>query len=89
MSRRARVLLGLSCVDAVMIFGEQGPESALEDLRPDVWVKGGDYEGTELPEAALVRSWGGRVVLIPYEPGYSTTAILADTAKRVGVGAES
>ena len=86
---RARVLLGLSCVDAVMIFGEQGPESALEDLRPDVWVKGGDYEGTELPEAALVRSWGGRVVLIPYEPGYSTTAILADTAKRVGVGAES
>jgi rfaE bifunctional protein nucleotidyltransferase chain/domain len=80
---RARVLLGLSCVDAVMVFGEKGPESALDRLRPDVWVKGGDYEGTDLPESGLVRSWGGRVVLIPYQTGYSTTAILADSHDRV------
>ena len=76
---RARVLLGLSCVDAVVVFEEDSPEAALADLRPDVWVKGGDYEGTDLPEAPLLRSWGGRVVLLPYLSGRSTTAVLQST----------
>jgi rfaE bifunctional protein nucleotidyltransferase chain/domain len=75
---RARVLLGLSCVDAVAVFDEDSPSSALARLRPDIWVKGGDYEGADLPEAAQVRGWGGRVVLLPYLSGYSTTAILAE-----------
>ncbi|TQJ50087.1 D-glycero-beta-D-manno-heptose 1-phosphate adenylyltransferase [Phycicoccus sp. SLBN-51] len=75
---RARVLQGLSCVDAVVVFDEDTPERALAELRPDVWVKGGDYEGAELAEAELVRGWGGRVVLLPYLSGRSTTAILAD-----------
>lgn len=75
---RARVLQGLSCVDAVVVFEEDTPERALADLRPDVWAKGGDYEGAELAEAAMVREWGGRVVLLPYLSGRSTTAILAD-----------
>ena len=74
---RARVLRGLSCVDAVVEFDEPTPERLLARLRPDVWVKGGDYEGTDLPEARLVRSWGGRVALLPYLSGHSTTAILA------------
>jgi rfaE bifunctional protein nucleotidyltransferase chain/domain/rfaE bifunctional protein kinase chain/domain len=73
---RARVLLGLSCVDAVVVFDEDDPRACLDRLRPDVWAKGGDYEGTELPEAGLVRSWGGRVVLLPYLSGRSTTAVL-------------
>ena len=73
---RARVLLGLSCVDAVLVFDEDDPREALRSLRPDVWAKGGDYEDTELPEAPLVRSWGGRVVLLPYLSGRSTTAVL-------------
>ena len=76
---RARVLLGLSCVDAVLPFDEDDPREALRGLRPDVWAKGGDYEGTDLPEAPLVRSWGGRVVLLPYLSGRSTTAILQST----------
>ena len=75
---RARVLQGLSCVDAVVVFDEDTPERALAELRPDVWAKGGDYEGAELAESDLVRSWGGRVVLLPYLSGRSTTAILAD-----------
>ena len=75
---RAQVLLGLSCVDAVAVFEEDSPSSVLARLRPDLWVKGGDYEGAELPEAAQVRGWGGRVVLLPYLSGYSTTAILAE-----------
>jgi rfaE bifunctional protein nucleotidyltransferase chain/domain/rfaE bifunctional protein kinase chain/domain len=73
---RARVLLGLGCVDAVVVFEEDSPHAALERLRPDVWAKGGDYAAATLPEAPLVRSWGGRVVLLPYLPGRSTTRIL-------------
>ena len=52
------------------------PAEALRRLRPDVWAKGGDYEDADLPEAGLVRSWGGRVVLLPYLSGRSTTAVL-------------
>ena len=70
------MLLGLSCVDAVLVFDEDDPREALRSLRPDVWAKGGDYEDTELPESPLVRSWGGRVVLLPYLSGRSTTAVL-------------
>ncbi|MBF5082273.1 PfkB family carbohydrate kinase [Quadrisphaera sp. INWT6] len=74
---RARVLAALDCVDAVVVFDEDDPRAALADLRPDVWAKGGDYGAAELPEAPLVRSWGGRVVLLPYLDGRSTTSILA------------
>ena len=73
---RARVLLGLSCVDAVVVFDEDDPSRPLRRIRPDVWAKGGDYEDADLPEAAVVRSWGGRVVLLPYLSGRSTTAVL-------------
>jgi rfaE bifunctional protein nucleotidyltransferase chain/domain len=73
---RTRVLLGLSCVDAVVTFDEDDPREALRSLRPQIWAKGGDYEDADLPEADLVRSWGGRVVLLPYQSGRSTTAVL-------------
>jgi bifunctional ADP-heptose synthase (sugar kinase/adenylyltransferase) len=73
---RARVLAGLGCVDEVRVFEEDTPAAALADLRPDVWAKGGDYNVATLPEAELVRSWGGRVVLLPYLPGRSTTRII-------------
>ena len=49
---RVSVLSALHCVDAVLVFGEDTPGAALQRLRPDVWVKGGDYEGQVLPEAA-------------------------------------
>lgn len=73
---RARVLGALGCVDAVVVFDEDDPRAALARIRPDVWVKGGDYSGVPLPERDLVHSWGGRVVLVPYVDGRSTTAIL-------------
>jgi rfaE bifunctional protein nucleotidyltransferase chain/domain len=73
---RARVLAGLGCVDEVRVFDEDTPDAALAGLRPDVWAKGGDYNVATLPEADLVRSWGGRVVLLPYLPGRSTTRII-------------
>lgn len=74
---RVRVLQALSCVDSVVVFEEDHPCRALERIRPDVWVKGGDYTLEQLPEAHLVRSWGGRVVILPTLPGRSTTAALA------------
>jgi D-beta-D-heptose 7-phosphate kinase / D-beta-D-heptose 1-phosphate adenosyltransferase len=76
---RARVLLGLTCVDAVLVFDEDDPREALRRIQPDVWAKGGDYEDADLLEAPLVRSWGGRVVLLPYLSGRSTTTVLQPT----------
>lgn len=74
---RVRVLEALSSVDAVGVFDEDDPRAALDRLRPDVWAKGGDYGSEALPEADLVRNWGGRVVVLPYVSGRSTTSILA------------
>ncbi|MFF1487059.1 D-glycero-beta-D-manno-heptose 1-phosphate adenylyltransferase [Streptomyces sp. NPDC058319] len=78
---RLRVLRALACVDAVAVFDEETPERLLAALRPDVWVKGGDYAGAELPEAALLQEWGGQAVLLPYLDGHSSTALLARAAE--------
>ena len=81
-SARAAVLEALESVDAVAVFGEATPEAVLERLRPDVFAKGGDYAGVELPEAAVLRRWGGEVVLLPYEEGRSTTGLIAQAGGR-------
>jgi rfaE bifunctional protein nucleotidyltransferase chain/domain len=73
---RIRVLRALECVDAVAVFDEDTPERLLGELRPDVWVKGGDYSGADLPEAALLEEWGGQAVLLPYLVGRSSTGLL-------------
>ncbi|AWT47853.1 MULTISPECIES: D-glycero-beta-D-manno-heptose 1-phosphate adenylyltransferase [Streptomyces] len=78
---RVRVLRALACVDAVAVFDEDTPERLLADLRPDVWVKGGDYAGADLPEAALLQEWGGQAVLLPYLDGRSSTSLLARAAR--------
>jgi D-beta-D-heptose 7-phosphate kinase/D-beta-D-heptose 1-phosphate adenosyltransferase len=80
---RAEVLRALGCVDEVVVFDGAGPEWVLDQLRPDVWVKGGDYTPDSLPEAELVRGWGGSVVVVPYHDGRSTTR-LAELASRAG-----
>jgi D-beta-D-heptose 7-phosphate kinase / D-beta-D-heptose 1-phosphate adenosyltransferase len=74
---RARVLAALACVDAVVIFDEMSPERALEQLRPDIWVKGGDYTEADLPEAEVVRRHGGEVLLLPTVAGYSSSNLIA------------
>ena len=80
---RMELLLSLECVDAILVFDEKTPAKALERLRPDIWVKGGDYDVTQLPETALVESWGGRCLTVPYHPAHSTTRLAAALA-RVG-----
>ncbi|GGR92809.1 bifunctional protein HldE [Micromonospora fulviviridis] len=82
---RARLLAALDCVDAVVVFDEPTPHQVLARLRPDVWVKGGDYAGDgapELPEAELVRRWGGRVVTVPFLAGRSTTGTISAARQR-------
>ncbi len=75
---RAELLAGLACVDYVTIFHEPTAERAVEMLKPDVYVKGGDYGpgGAALPEAEIVDRYGGETVIIPLAPGRSTTAIV-------------
>jgi rfaE bifunctional protein nucleotidyltransferase chain/domain len=73
---RARVLEALEFVDAVVVFDEDTPAEVIGRLRPDVWAKGGDYAGADLPEAAVLRRWGGQAVVLPYLDGHSTTALV-------------
>jgi rfaE bifunctional protein nucleotidyltransferase chain/domain len=74
---RAAVLEAVRWVDAVEVFSETTPEAVLRRLRPDVWVKGGDYNDADLPEREVLGAWGGEVVIVPYRSGRSTTRLLA------------
>jgi D-beta-D-heptose 7-phosphate kinase / D-beta-D-heptose 1-phosphate adenosyltransferase len=74
---RARVLTALASVDAVGVFDEPTPARLLEHLRPDVWVKGGDYAVADLPEAEVVERHGGEVVIVPTVSGYSSSRLIA------------
>ncbi|OKK00017.1 PfkB family carbohydrate kinase [Streptomyces sp. CB02400] len=82
---RARVLAALGSVDAVVVFEEDTPEVVLGRLRPDVWVKGGDYSVQELPEAGVLRAWGGQAVVLPYLDGRSTTLLARRAARAAAV----
>jgi D-glycero-beta-D-manno-heptose 1-phosphate adenylyltransferase len=73
---RATVVGALRCVDGVMTFAEATPERLIATLKPDVHVKGGDYDADSLPEARIVRSYGGEVVILPTLEGRSTTEVL-------------
>lgn len=74
---RAAMLAALASVDAVTFFAEDTPLQLIRRLKPDVIVKGGDYDMDSLPETAAVRSWGGRALAIDFEYQRSTTALLA------------
>ncbi|OZI47512.1 D-glycero-beta-D-manno-heptose 1-phosphate adenylyltransferase [Bordetella genomosp. 5] len=73
---RAALLAALACVDAVTTFAEDTPTELIGELRPDIIVKGGDYDMETLPETALVKTWGGRAVAIPFEFQRSTTTLV-------------
>lgn len=75
-AERAYMLGALECVDLVVIFPDDTPLSLVSHLRPDVIVKGGDYSEDTIVGAAEVKSWGGRVLVVPLTPGHSTTAII-------------
>ncbi|NNF33842.1 MAG: D-glycero-beta-D-manno-heptose 1-phosphate adenylyltransferase [Saprospiraceae bacterium] len=78
---RSVVLAALEAVDMVVIFSEETPAELLELLIPDVLVKGGDYKKSEIVGAELVEKYGGRVEVIPFLKGHSTTGIIKKMKK--------
>lgn len=75
--QRLEVVAALACVDAVVLMCDQRPNRLIERLRPDVYIKGGDYSTEQLRSAPLVEGYGGRVEIIPVEYATSTSAILS------------
>ncbi|AEG94828.1 D-glycero-beta-D-manno-heptose 1-phosphate adenylyltransferase [Ramlibacter tataouinensis] len=73
---RALLLAALESVSLVTWFDEDTPVELLAELRPQLYVKGGDYDMEQLAETRLVRSWGGDALAIPFVDGYSTTALV-------------
>lgn len=73
---RARVVAALAAVSAVVLFDEDKPLALMCALRPDLYVKGGDYVAEQMAETALIAEWGGRTVIVPRLPGLSTTSMI-------------
>jgi rfaE bifunctional protein nucleotidyltransferase chain/domain len=73
---RQAVLAALASVDLVVLFSEQTPVQLLKRVRPDIYVKGGDYEIDALEETRLVKGWGGTAIAIPFIYDRSTTSLL-------------
>lgn len=73
---RAFQVASLLCVDAVCLFDEDTPEALIEILKPDVLVKGGDYTIDKIVGASFVQNNGGKVEIVPFVEGYSTTSII-------------
>lgn len=90
---RAAVVAALACVDRVVIFHGLTAEALVEALRPQVYVKGGDWSPREdgsrpegPPEAQAVQRYGGQVVFLPYLPGHSTSDLIARIAALSATG---
>jgi rfaE bifunctional protein nucleotidyltransferase chain/domain len=75
-SDRLALLAALESVDLVVLFNEPTPVELMAKIKPDIYVKGGDYEIDALAETALVKSWGGKAYAIPFIHDRSTTALL-------------
>lgn len=75
-SDRLALLAALESVDLVVLFTEPTPVELIAKIKPDIYVKGGDYEINALAETALVKSWGGKAYAIPFIHDRSTTALL-------------
>jgi rfaE bifunctional protein nucleotidyltransferase chain/domain len=73
---RAALMAALASVSLVTWFDEDTPLALITELRPDVLVKGGDYDMRTLAETAVVESYGGKALAIPFVDGYSTTALV-------------
>jgi D-beta-D-heptose 7-phosphate kinase/D-beta-D-heptose 1-phosphate adenosyltransferase len=73
---RARVMAALEAVDAIILFDEETPINLIQSVKPEVLVKGNDYSEDQVVGGAEVKSWGGRIALIPIVPGRSTSNII-------------
>ena len=73
---RAFVMAALASTSLVTWFDEDTPLALISEVKPDILVKGGDYDMRKLAETAVVESWGGRALALPFVDGYSTTALV-------------
>ena len=81
---RAELLAALSCVDGVVVFDEDTPHDVIAAIQPDVLVKGADWAADAIVGRDIVEARGGRVVRMPVEAGYSTTAIVGKIRSTTG-----
>ena len=82
--QRAEVLAGLACVDYITIFDEPDPLVLIQTIKPDVLIKGADWEEAEIIGSDVVRSYGGKVIRIEVVPGISTSRIIQRILKLYG-----
>jgi rfaE bifunctional protein nucleotidyltransferase chain/domain len=73
---RAELIASLECVDYVVLFSSKTPVPLIEEIQPLIYVKGGDYKVEDLPEAPIVHGYGGRVSILSFVPGHSTSSII-------------
>ena len=73
---RALMLSAFQFVDFVTVFDEQLPNKTIEILKPDIHVKGGDYNINDLPEKETIENYGGKILILPFLDGYSSTNII-------------
>ena len=81
-AERAEILAALACVDAVVLFEEDTPDAIVQLVQPDILVKGADWPADQIVGRDTVEARGGRVVLMPVEPGHSTSAIINRVRRR-------
>ncbi len=81
---RAEILASIRWVDGIVIFEEETPYQLIGELRPDILVKGGDYEAGDVVGRDIVEGDGGRVVIIPFLPGYSTSDFIRLVVQKAG-----
>ena len=81
---RKTILTALKAVSLVIIFDEETPETLIKQLKPDIIVKGGDYNIEDIIGADFVRSYGGEVLTIPYLEGNSSTYIIDKVTRSRG-----
>ena len=79
---RLEVVAALESVDFVTWFEEDVPRNVIVQIKPDFLVKGGDYKASELSGASEIKSWGGKVKILPFVKGRSTTQIIARAKKK-------
>ena len=80
---RSKNLMKLEFVDEVIVFSEQTPINLIKYLLPDVLTKGGDYKTIDIVGSSVVEKSGGKVVVLPFLKGYSTTNIINSKRKRL------
>ena len=79
---RAEILTALESVNYVTIFNELTPKEIIAEVKPDIWVKGGHYKKAEMPETAIIKQYGGKVKILPFEKGFSVSGLVEKIIKQ-------